>query len=670
MAKNDEKRIKELGEQLVEHNRRYYVEAQPTISDQEYDKLLKELERLEDKHPDLVTEDSPTQRVGGEPIAGFETVEHARRMYSIDNTYNRDDLAAWLKRINKHFDDETIRFVCEPKIDGVAVSLRYEDGRLAQALTRGDGTRGDDITANVRTIRAIPLRLRGDKLPRVLEVRGEIFIHHDDFVKINEKREAEGEETFKNPRNFTAGTLKQRDPKIVAARPLRFIAHGNGEIDPPRFESVTDFQTALRDFGVPTNHDTRAIDNTGDVWQYIEDFEVKRHDLPYGVDGVVVKVNRFEQQDDLGYTSKSPRWCIAYKYAAEQAETKLTDVEWFVGKTGRITPRATMEPVFLAGTTVSHATLHNIDEIQRKDLHHGDTVVIEKAGEIIPQVIRVIEDKRPKHAKPVKAPNQCPSCGEDLVREEGEVDIRCVNPECPAQFRERLIWFVGRDQMDIDGLGEKLIEQLCDAGLLESFGDIYVLKDKRKKLLELERMGQRKVDKLIKGIEDSKSRGLRRVLAGLGIRHVGAGGAQRLAKHFGDIDAMLDASVEQLAAVEDFGDITAESVHTFLHSDAGRHVIEELRDAGVDLSEPQAEATQSDGPFAGKTIVITGTLENFERQELTEKLESLGAKVTGSVSKNTDLLIAGEKAGSKLDKARKLDVAIWNEQQLLDALQQ
>ncbi|MEZ6192752.1 MAG: NAD-dependent DNA ligase LigA [Phycisphaerales bacterium] len=618
------KRIEQLRRDIDRHNRLYYVETKTEISDQEFDALLRELQDLEAKHPDLVTPDSPTQRVGGEPIEGFKTLPHARPMMSIDNTYSREELRAWydrtLKGITKAADADSsgqlfaensddasgVALVLEPKIDGVAVSLRYEQGKLAQALSRGDGKRGDDITHNVRTIRAVPLTLHSQKKapPDVLEVRGEIFMPDAEFKRINDDREAKGLERFANPRNATAGTLKSLDPAVAAERRLMFYAHGRGELDPDNLESHHGFLELLRSLGLPTNEHTRLVDTFDEAWAFIESFQTKRATLGYATDGVVIKLDDIKLQEQLGATSKAPRWCIAYKYAAEQATTTLLAVDWQVGKTGKLTPRATMEPVFLAGTTVSHATLHNFGEITRKDIRIGDTVVIEKAGEIIPQVVSVVTEQRDKKSKPIKAPDRCPICESDVsieydtkrvndidkwesrceaekkkAEKEGrkpelpekpaplgpsdESGRYCVNPECPAQFREKLIWFVGRNQMDIDGLGEKAILQLADAGLLKSFGDVYALHTKREQLLELERMGEKKVENLLAGIEASKSRGLSRVLAGLGISQIGASAAASLAQHFGDIDALTDTDTDTIAQVEDIGPITAESIHTF-----------------------------------------------------------------------------------------------------------
>ncbi len=661
--------IEKLRAEIRRHERLYYVDAAPVISDREYDELLKQLEALEAEHPDLVTDDSPTQRVGGEPINGFTTTPHALPMLSIDNTYNREELEAWLTRTLKHLDtDQPPALVLEPKVDGVAISLRYEDGLLVQALTRGDGTKGDDITHNVKTITSIPLRLEDNPLA-VLEVRGEIFMPDAVFAAINQQREAEGLDLFANPRNSTAGSLKQKDPNKVA-KGLRFYAHGRGVLQGADFDTHDAFLAALRRFALPTNPETQTLDSLDAAWDYIEAFDAKRHQLGYAVDGVVIKLNDHAQQQTLGHTSKFPRWCIAYKYPAERATTKLLDIEPQVGKTGKITPRAVMEPVFVAGTTVSHASLHNYGEVARKDVRLGDTVIIEKAGEIIPQVVEVVLEHRPADAQPITPPAVCPVCGTPLQIEtvdRQETARYCPNPECPAQFREKLIHFVGRNQMDIDGLGEKLVIQLVDAGLLKTFGDIFTLHARREELLALERMAEKKLDNLVQGIEDAKSRRLARVLAGLTVRHVGNTNARLLAQRFGDIKALTLASPEDLEAVDGIGPIAAASLHDFLQSPAGQHVITELRDAGVDLTEEQVQ-TQTDSPFAGKTIVITGTFEAFDRNALKARLQDLGAKVTGSISKNTDLLLAGEKAGSKLTKANALGVEVWDEAKLQETL--
>ncbi|QNN22329.1 NAD-dependent DNA ligase LigA [Planctomycetales bacterium ZRK34] len=689
-------RIESLREQLDRHNRLYYVEASPEVSDQKYDQLLKELEALEADHPDLITSDSPTQRVGGEPIEGFETVEHAAPMMSIDNTYDEDELRRWAQRVSKGLAGEgdqlfgdAAQFVCMSKIDGVAVSLRYEKGQFTQALTRGDGRRGDDITANVKTIRAVPLTLKGSNkhpVPDSIDIRGEVFMTFATFDRINAERDEQGLPLFANPRNFTAGTLKQLDPKVTASRSLHFYAHSlgiiqkkvsgtfssdNKKVPDTFFKSFSEYLETLRAWGVPVTEGTKRVDDVDAVWQYIEDYDKVRRDSKYPIDGVVVTVDRFDQQKTLGQTSKAPRWRIAYKYAPDQATTVLEKVDWQVGKTGKLTPRATMQPVLLAGTTVSHATLHNLDEIRRKDIRVGDTVVIEKAGEIIPQVVEVKTDQRPKHAKEINVPEKCPSCDGPIVQEEGEVAHRCINPECPAQFREKLIWFAARGQMDIDGLGEKLVDALIEHDLVHHFAEIFTLKAEQ--LADLPRMGEKSAANVVEAIDKSKQRGMARVLGSLGIRHIGTATARTLAMHFENIDALTAAEEESLTEVPDVGPIVAASLHTYLHSQVGKDTLAALREAGVDLTsreyQQRAEAPPpEDSPFAGKTIVLTGTLENFTRPELTEKLQGFGAKVTGSVSKKTDLVIAGEEAGSKLDKAQKLGIEVWDEQQLMKNL--
>lgn len=680
----DKTRIFELRDLLEEANHAYYVQNDPLMPDSEFDALLAELVELEEKHPDLHDPNSPTQRVGGEPIEGFQTIEHAVPMQSIDNTYSMDDLLAWHARVWKKLgitssDDEElfaqdakIQYVCDPKIDGVALSLRYEHGRLVRALTRGDGTKGDDVTAQVRTIRVIPLSLNAEGkelLPEVLEVRGEAFIPNSEFERINREKEQAGEPLFANARNATAGTLKSLDPRVVAERRLSFIAHGRGEIQGlADVSSYAGFLDCIDDLGLPISPLSRTCDTIDEVVEVIEAFAAKRSSLDYGVDGMVVRVNRFDQQEQLGSTSKAPRWCIAFKYPAEQAVTKLLKIEWQVGKGGTLTPRATMEPVFIAGTTVRHATLHNIEEIRRKGIHEGDTVIVEKAGEIIPQVVRAVEDERSKGARPIRPPESCPAC-RGAIEQEGP-KLYCTNPECPAQFREKLKWFVGRGQMDIDGLGAKIIDQLVDQGLVCHFADVFTLD--RDELLKLERMGEKSADNLLAATETAKGRGLARVLAGLGIRHVGATAAKTLAKHFADADGLMAASSEQIAELPDFGDITSEALHDYLTSSQGREVFARLASVGVDLTSPlyssdlDGEAVES--PFAGKVVVLTGTLGAFGRKELTDRLEELGARVTGSVSSKTDLVIAGEKAGSKAAKAKDLGIEIWDEDRLLAEL--
>jgi len=684
------KRIDELRDLLERANRAYYVDAHPIMSDRDYDDLMRELIVLEEKFPDFADPGSPSQRIGGSPIDGFRTVAHVVPMMSIDNTYSIEDLRAWHERVLRGlhrtsdaalFGQEGVRFYCDPKVDGVAVSLRYEGGELIHAVTRGDGVRGDDVTAQIRTIRAIPLRLaphkskaghRGGSSPRIpaiLEVRGEIYMPNAEFERINREREVAGEPVFANARNSTAGTLKSLDPGVVAERRLSFMAHGRGEIAGwDDLESASEFFARVRSLGVPVSPMAQVCATFDAVVAAIEEFASKRGSLGYGVDGMVVRVDRFDQQGELGATSKSPRWCIAYKYPAEQGETTLLHVDWQVGKNGTLTPRATMQPIFLAGTTITHATLHNIEEIHRKEIRIGDRIIIEKAGEIIPQVVRVLEDKRIGGEKKIEAPAKCPACSAPTEREGPKV--YCVNPECPAQFREKLKWFVGRGQMDIDGMGEKLVDQLVDAGLVHHFADIFTLK--REQLLSLERMGDKSADNLLRAIEEAKGRGLACVLAGLGIPHIGTATAKTLARYFPDAKSLLQADQATLLELPDFGEITAETVHLYLQSRQGRGAFERLEKAGVDLASREYQSARSQpasrSEFTGKTIVLTGSLESFERKELSDLLESMGAKVAGSVSKKTDLVIAGDSAGSKLDKARELGIDIWDEKRLLSAL--
>ncbi|MHA7812872.1 MAG: NAD-dependent DNA ligase LigA [Phycisphaerales bacterium] len=714
---NEPERIHELRDLLSRANRAYYTDADPIMSDREFDTLLKELAQLEANNPDLQDPNSPTVRVGGEPIDGFETRKHAIPMLSIDNTYNEQEMRTWVDRTTKAIGaassglfapDSKDAFVCEPKVDGVALSVRYESGVFTQALTRGDGTEGDDVSHAIRTIRSLPLKLEpkdGIAIPDTLEVRGEVYIPLSEFLRINEAREENGEEPFMNPRNACAGTIKQLNPKVAAQRNLGFLAHGIGEVSDPGFaSSFTEFIHHITNLGLPTTDQRTTAPDAAAILKEINRIDKVRHDLNYATDGVVVRVNDLAQQEALGTTSKSPRWIIAYKFPAERKPTILLDVAHQVGKTGKITPRATLEPVLLAGTTVTHATLHNYGMVRQRDLHIGDTVKVEKAGEIIPQVIAVVENKRPKNAAPVEPPTECPDCASPLEIEPHEAIEdptketvrRCVNPECPAQVREKLVWFVGRRQMDIDSLGEQTIDQIRASDIpLNHFADIYRLHEHRETLLELDRMGEKKVENMLSSIEASKSRGLARVLGSMGIRHVGTSTAKALAKAFPDYDALLAADLHQLMPMavnrmsakkrkEQFGlddlisdeyetnlgEETAEVFYAYLHSKPARETFEEFRKLGIDLRshEYSEAATQTDSVFSGKKIVLTGSLEHYTRPQLSDKLEGMGAKVSGSVSKNTDLLIAGESAGSKLAKAESLGIEIWDEARLMKEL--
>ncbi|MCG8409353.1 MAG: NAD-dependent DNA ligase LigA [Phycisphaerales bacterium] len=663
MAK-PEREIAKLREQINKHDHLYFTEGEPIISDQEYDRLLKQLQDLESEHPSLITVDSPTQRVGEKPLEGFEHVTHVVPMLSIDNTYNESELREFDRRVARGLEDETYQYIVDPKIDGVSAMLRYENGHLVLGATRGDGKVGDDITANIRTIRSIPLKLRGKGWPSVLEVRGEVYWPRNAFDAFNEKLVTQGSEPFKNPRNATTGTLKRLDTREIVGRGLAFTAHGFGEIVGATFETNDKLSAKLKTWGIPTNPHARVCKDVEAVMVYVRDWETRRHGIEYETDGLVIKVNSLSQRDVLGATSRYPRWAIAYKFAAEQAESVLLSVDFQVGKLGTITPRAVMKPMQLSGTTVRHASLHNFDQVERLGVGVGDTVVVEKAGEIIPQVVRVVEEKRPTNWKKIRPPKKCPVCSGDVIKDEGGVYVRCINPACDAQLKERLKYFCGRDQMDIEGAGDILIEQLVDADLVHHYADLFELNTKRDELIALERVGGKSADNLLKAIEASKNRPLTRVLAALNIRHVGGTSAELIAEHFGEMQQIADASVEALQDVDGVGPEIANSIFLFFNSESGRKVWESLRDAGVNMKQPRTEA-KGDRLLAGKTLVVTGTLEQFSRGDIEKLIKRLGGKPTGSVSKKTDYLVAGEKAGSKLDKAKKLGVQILSESEFL-----
>ncbi|MCH8912888.1 MAG: NAD-dependent DNA ligase LigA [Planctomycetes bacterium] len=652
--------VERLREQIREHDHRYYVLADPTLSDAKYDGLLRELSKLEEAHPELHSPDSPTQRVGGAPIDGFEHVTHAVPMLSIDNTYSEQELRDFDGRVKKRLEDVSYRYIVDPKIDGVAASLRYEKGRLVLAATRGDGTVGDDVTHNAKTIRAIPLTLRTEDPPEVLEVRGEVFWPLKAFEHFNAKREAAGEPLFANPRNATTGTLKQLDPQSIAGRGLSFLAHGLGDIVGAEFETQSALFEQLKDWGVPVSPHARTHDSIDGVLDMVREWNVKRHELDYLTDGLVVKVDSLAQREALGATSRYPRWCIAYKFAAEQAETVLNDVTFQVGKLGTITPVAELEPVLLAGTTVKRASLHNFDQVERLDIRIGDTVVVEKAGEIIPQVVSVVRSQRPRKGKPIARPRSCPACQGDVAQDENGVYWRCINPACPAQVRERLIFFCGRNQMDIEGAGPALIDQLLAAGLIKNYTDLYRLHGRRDELIALDRLAEKSVDNLLSGIEAAKHRPLARLLAALNIQHIGAATAELLADHFGDMDSLMQADEEGLLVVDGVGPELAGSLRRFFGSKTGRKTIADLKSVGVNMQQPKSEPA-GERVLAGKTIVVTGTLENFGRKEIEGLIKQLGGKTASSVSKKTDFVVAGANAGSKLTKAEQLGVEVISE---------
>jgi len=672
MAKDIKKQIERLRDEIREHDYLYYVLNQPKISDRQYDKLFAELKALEEANPQFITTDSPTQRVSERPLEGFTNVRHAAPMLSMDNTYNADELKAFDDRVTKQLAPASNKqgkdydYVVELKIDGVAISLRYEEGALVTAATRGDGEVGDDVTANVRTIKAVPLVLLGSgEITAVLEVRGEVYMPTSAFVELNKLRAEAGEPAFANPRNAAAGSLKLLDARITAARNLSFFAYATGQVSEPLAENHYQTLQRFKKLGLPVNPNIKRAKDINEVIDICLASSEKRLKLDYQIDGMVIKINRFEQRDILGATGRAPRWCISYKFAAEQAETIVESIDVQVGKSGILTPVANLRPVQLAGTTVKRASLHNFDELNRLGVRCGDTVVVEKAGEIIPQVVEVRKKLRPVGTKPFKVPEKCPNCGSAVAKDEDGVYIRCLNPDCLGQLKERLKYFAGRGQMDIENLGTALIEQLVEAGLVKNFADLYKLQ--KLELIELERMAEKSADNVIRAIEKSKTRPLWRFVTALGIRHIGGQSAQILTEYFGSLDVLMNATQEELAEIDQIGPTMAESVYEYFRNPKNRAVIDQLFTAGIKPQPPQVR-TQRKGELAGKTIVVTGTLENFTRQQIEQAIRQAGAKTSSSVSKKTDFVLAGENPGSKLDKARELGVEVINEKQFLAML--
>jgi DNA ligase (NAD+) len=653
-----QKRHAQLCEEIERHNRLYYVEARPEITDVEFDALLRELKDLERDHPDLVTPDSPTQRVGGEPIEGFETVRHAVPMLSIDNTYSADELRAFDERVRKGLQGEEPAYVVELKIDGVAISLRYEDGRFVRAATRGDGVQGDDVTHNVRTIRSAPLRLTGDP-PAALEVRGEVFMRHPELERINEIREQAGDPPLANPRNATAGTLKQLDPKAAAQRRLDLTCYDAVGSD---FGSHAETLAAFEVFGLPVSKSWTRCESIDDVLALCDEWDQRRSTLDFEIDGLVVKVDSAAQRQRLGATAKSPRWAIAYKFPAQVAQTILRAITIQVGRTGKLTPVAEMDPVLLAGTVVKRATLHNFEDLARKDVRVGDTVEIQKAGEIIPQVLRYVEELRPADAEAFRPPETCPVCASAVRQDPDGAYLLCLNRACPAQIKGRLRHFASRGAMDIEGMGDVLIEQLVDKGMVSSLADIYDLNAAA--VAGLERMGEKSATNLIAGIAASKARPLSRLLNGLGIHHVGAHTAEVLAASFGTIDLLIAAPLEDLCEIFEIGDIVGASVRDFFDTAENRELIERLRARGLTLHEDSAPAaTDETRPLEGKTLVVTGTLDGYSRDGIRDRIKQLGGRFSTSVSKKTDYIVAGDNPGSKLAKGQKLGIPILTEQE-------
>ncbi len=664
MTASAAKRIAALRDQIRHHDRKYYVEARPEISDREYDRLLAELRALEEQHPDLVTPDSPTQRVGDEAVPELESVTHRLPMLSMDNTYSAEDLVAWGRRVEKllHEGKEgaaPIDWILELKIDGVAVSLTYENGRLVLGATRGNGVVGDDITHNVRTIHGVPLVLDLDAPPALVEIRGEIYMTNSDLVTLNEAQAAAGLAPFANTRNVAAGSIRLLDPRECAKRPLRFFCHGVGDAAGLGATSQSELLAWALQAGLPVAPGTQTFESLDALVERGTALIEELHALDFEVDGFVVKVDRFDQQRRLGATAKSPRWAIAWKFEKFEATTKLAGIRVQVGRGGTITPVADLEPVELAGTTVSRASLHNADEVARKDIRVGDVLVVEKAGKVIPHVVRVEKHLREGRLPVWHPPKECPECSTPVERDPEGVYIRCPNVDCPARMRERLKFFASRGAMDIEGLGDKLVEQLVATGLVRDYADLYRLA--AAELEPLERMGKKSAESLVDQIAASRSRGLARALNALGIRHVGPRVATLLTQRFSTIEKLQAASIEELAEVHEIGDVIAESVHEWLASDYGRRVIDGLQQCGVELDVPEADRPVTDGPLVGKTLVVTGTLTDFSRQAAEEAIRKAGGRPSGSVSKKTDYLVAGTEAGSKLDKAQSLGVAVIDE---------
>nr|WP_144926010.1 NAD-dependent DNA ligase LigA [Paenibacillus bovis] len=663
--KSLEKRVQQLHELLNKYNYEYYVLDNPSVPDAEYDKLLNELIEIEKQHPEWVTPTSPTQRIGAEPLPTFQKVRHQTQMMSLANAFSEEDLRDFDRRIQQAIGDN-YSYMCELKIDGLAVSLRYVDGIFSQGSTRGDGTVGEDITANLRTIRSIPLKL---KEPYTLEVRGEAFMPKKSFEALNKERAENGEVLFANPRNAAAGSLRQLDPRIAASRNLDVFLYGIGDVGTTGVTTHSSGLELLETLGLKVNKERRVCKSIEDVLEYIEEWTEKRSQLDYDIDGIVIKVDSYAQQEELGSTAKSPRWAIAYKFPAEEVATKLIDIELSVGRTGVVTPTAILEPVQVAGTTVQRASLHNEDLIREKDIMLGDFVIVKKAGDIIPEVVNVLVERRTGDEVAFQMPTHCPECESELVRIEGEVALRCINPTCPAQIREGLIHFVSRTAMNIEGLGEKVISQLFAAELIRDPADLYFLT--KEQLLNLERMGEKSVSNLLESIAASKQNSLEKLLFGLGIRHVGVKAAKTLAEHFETMDKLKAATKEELVAIEEIGDKMADAIVTFFESEDLQALIDKLKTAGVNmeyLGPKRNQIENVDSFFNGKTIVLTGKLEQLTRNEAKEKIELLGGKVSGSVSKKTDLVIAGEDAGSKLTKAEQLGIEIWNENRLVEEL--
>jgi DNA ligase (NAD+) len=664
-AKDVEQKIEGLRQKIRHHEYLYYVLDNPEITDQEFDRLMQQLKDLETENPSLIAPDSPTQRVGGKPREGFVKVRHSSPMLSLDNTYSEQELRAWERRVHELSGRKDVDYVCELKLDGMSLSLGYDDGHLVRGVTRGDGSIGEDVTLNVRTVRSVPLSIPKEKLkkagiPANFEVRGELLMPTAAFKKLNQERERAGLPTFANPRNFTAGTVRQLDATVTAQRPLDFFGYQLLQNGRTYFERHSRTLDALDAAGFKVNRNRKLVHSMEEVWDFIQQWEGKRDSLPYEIDGIVAKVDRVSLQDELGFTGKAPRWAIAYKYAARAGITKLENVRWQVGRTGKLTPVAELAPVPIGGTTVRNATLHNMDEIGRLGVKIGDYVQVERGGDVIPKVAKVIDDKdHPRGTQDIEAPEKCPVCGTRVVRTEGEVDYRCVNANCPAKLLGTILHFASRGVMNIDGMGEALVTQLTERGLVKNVADIYKLT--KADLLGLERFADRSAQNILDEIENSKRLPLERVIYGLGIRMVGERTAQFLAEHFGSMEALADATVEELQSVNEVGPKIAESIAEFFNNPANRKLVERLGEAGLAFKGQKKERGTK---LAGKTFVLTGTLAKYTRDEAKKMIEDAGGKVTGSVSKKTDYVVAGTDAGSKLEKAKELGVKVIGEREM------
>lgn len=671
MTKQILKKIEGLRAELERHNRLYYVDALPEIPDRDYDRLMADLQQLEEANPEYDSPTSPTHKVGGAPIAGFDQVTHRVPMLSIENAFTEEEVKDWDASLCKSFDREQLVYSVEYKIDGVAMAIVYEDGKLVQATTRGNGAVGDDITSNARIVGGVPLRLEFKKPPKVIEVRGEVIIHNETFARYQAAQVAEGIEPYKNPRNAAAGALKLLNPREARKRGLRFVSHGVGYVDGIEWPDYMEFLTSIRTMGLPVTPGVSTATGFQQLMDVVNRMSENVGELPFEVDGIVVKLNSFADRSHLGSTSKSPRWVRAYKWERYEAETKVRSISIQVGKTGTLTPVAELEPVEIDNTTVSRASLHNKDELDRLQIMIGDSVMVEKAGKIIPHVLRVNIAARTGDEEPFPFPTECPECRSEVIQDDGGVYIRCPNPECPAQLRETLVFFASRPAMDIDGLGEKLVGQLLESQLIDGIPSLYRLHQRRDELEQLERLGQKSIDRLLNGIESSRQQPLWRLLTGLNIRHVGQSNAQVLESAFGTMEEIAAQTEEALAAIDDIGPVIAASVSQYFQSAYGQHTLQELKLFALNLGtpiDPSLQKSSDEQKLTGKAVVVTGTLSTLSREAAKQLIRDHGGKASSSISKKTDLLVAGEKAGSKLTKAEELGVKVMTEQEFLDWL--